>query len=152
MLFGKKKDDMPEPFKLPHLGEPKPLMPLMDEIKADVKRPSGSSSPMRRDISFPRPEPLMQPRAGVENLPTIKNIKHPEPHLFIKVDKYTDVRTHVNRMSDRLKDLTATLEKMEHLKEEEIKRIELLRGTRNKMQEIVDDLEKTFKEAREEYE
>ncbi len=160
----KNKTSAPEPFKLPprtpqtHASDMKSsVKDEMDFLKMPEIGGMKTSTP-----PIPKPEPLMQPKPmgkplevapkRSEELPVIKDIRRPEPHLFIKVDKYTDVKASVKKMGERLKDLTATLEKMENLKDEEVKKIEILKGTMKKMSDIVTDLEKTFKDAREDYE
>jgi hypothetical protein len=148
-LFVKKKKEAPKPFKLPPAegkrGFP-PLEPLPNKDLAPVK-----------EMTFPKlpePEPLMQPRPKPRplELPEEPVSKPPEPHLFVKVDKYQQVRETSKKLAERLKDLTATLEKLESLKKEEEQKLDVLRQTLKKMSDVASELDKTFRAAREEYE
>jgi len=143
----KNKKMTAEPFKLP--PRPAASMPSKPMSYPTISAPKPE---MPKPAMQSMPKPAMKSESHLQGLQTIQNVRHPEPHLFIKVDKYTDVRASVKKMNERLKDLTATLAKMENLKDEEVKKIDTLKGAMKRMEDVVIDLEKTFKEAREDYE
>ena len=94
--------------------------------------------------TIPAPKPL--------ELPAVSTGKIPEPHLFVKVDKYQQVRESSKRLAEKLKDLTGTLGKLEELKKEEERKLGDLRATLKNMSDAASELDRTFRSAREEYE
>jgi hypothetical protein len=150
-LFFKKKKEAPKPFKLPPIGGENELPPLKP-----LPGPKKDLEPIK-EMTFPKlpgPEPLMQPRPQPKPLELSSEPagRQPEPHLFVKVDRYQQVRETSKKLAERLKDLTGTLEKLENLKKEEEQRLEVLRQTLKQMSDVASELDKTFRAAREEYE
>ncbi len=137
-----------EPFKLPPREFPRPINRPSDDFKLpdlDIQKPR----------ELPEIEPLMQPKRMIEPLKlknTISDVRMPEPHLFIKVDKYQEVRENSKKLGERLKELNDALIKMEEIKLEENRKISNIKETVEGMHKIALKLDKTFKEAREEYE
>ena len=167
-LFGrKKKKEAPKPFQLPSKGPAESFPPPkssfgglepLPEPKPFSTTPAKSDLAPIKEMTFPKlpePEPLLQPRPEpkpmeVPSEPPV--VRQPEPHLFVKVDKYQQVRETSRRLAERLKDLTSTLSKLEDLKKEEEAKLEVLRQTLKGMSDVATELDKTFRSAREEYE
>jgi hypothetical protein len=157
-LFIKKKKEAPKPFKLPKpMGSEdfglKPLpssKPFMSEAPnnelSSIKEMTFPKLPEQRafERNIPAPRPL--------DLPVVSSDKIPEPHLFVKVDKYQQVRESSKKLAEKLKDLTGTLEKLEDLKKDEEQKLGELRGTLKNMSDAASELDRTFRSAREEYE
>ncbi|MBR9678952.1 MAG: hypothetical protein GON13_01680 [Nanoarchaeota archaeon] len=157
-LFVKKKKEAPKPFNLPKLSgsESFGLKPLQGSKQFMSEAPKKELSSIK-EMAFPK---LPEPRAFGKSIPAPKPLelpsvsveKMPEPHLFVKVDKYRQVRESSKKLAEKLKDLTGTLEKLEDLKKEEEQKLGDLRGTLKNMSDAASELDKTFRSAREEYE
>lgn len=147
-LFVKKKKEAPKPFHIPPSGDkPFSLGSLPEPGRRDlqpIKEMTFPKIPESKPLDFPRPAPL--------KMPSVEETRIPEPHLFVKVDKYQQVRESSRRLADKLKDLTGVLGKLEDLKREEEAKLKVLKDTLKNMSDSASELDKTFRAAREEYE
>ncbi len=153
-LFVKKKET-PKPFNFQSsMDKPSGFRPLP---------PNKGELGSIKDLTFPKipeskPKPFLPPMPSTPkehkpfDLPNVSETKMPEPHLFVKVAKYQQVRESSKKLGEKLKDLTGVLEKLEDLKKEEQQRISVLRETLKNMSDSASELDKTFRAAREEYE
>lgn len=144
-LLGKKKRSEPlepAPFSFPK--KPEPLSkPLPKTLSSGPSLPS-----LKEEVSKPKPA-IPQPSSVRGDKFEDKKVGGSHaPHLFVKVTKYEEVRDSTKKLGDKLKEVVSVLDRLESLKEEEVKRVEELKKIVKRMHELSSKIDSVFKEAK----
>ncbi len=105
----------------PVMEQPRPVEPVLE------KRPI---------IPMTMPEEIKAPRA-----PSIQKLR---PHVFLKISKYKEVMSSIDRIMDHIKDLKKTLKNMKEVEEKETLKLKESDGIILKLEEVANVFDKIF--------
>jgi len=171
-LFGKKKKEEPAElgFGFPagskekeNLGTGLPPPPEAKPPEERMEAPRVMPAPTPEVPRAPTPKPIMAPKPitlaapAIEPKPIIPRTmpeevmapRTPEittlrPHVFLKIDKYKEVMSSIDRISSQLKDLKRGLENLKDLEEKESLKIKDSETILNELDSIAKRFDKIF--------
>jgi len=121
---GEKRELPPKPLELPQAPapiRPVPVKPIIERVPEEVQ------------VS---PEEVLPPRE-----PVIREIR---PHVFLKIDKYKEVMTSIDRMAAQIRDLTRSLENLKDIEDKELVKLKDTEATLIELNNIANAFDKIF--------
>ena len=164
-LFGKKKKEEPPEslgFGFPatekekeiegvtSLTPPPPKEPIAPEPIAAPEPEMPAPKPMAPAPARAMPEPMLEPRPAptampeeimAPRAPTITKLR---PHVFLKINKYKEVMSSIDRVMNHIKDLKKSLDNIRDIEEKEALKIKESESVLNSLEEVAGVFDKIF--------
>ncbi len=170
-LFGKKKKEInPEDvnFGFPATSQRREVEPVTPPLPNEQPLPppiQKPTIPQPQPIQMPQqpqPQPVQQPQPQPElpklaerpvvpvttpdeiDAPSAPVIQKLRPHVFLKISKYKEVMSSIDRILIHIKDLKKSLRNMKEVEEKEAQRIKDNEDLLIKLEEIANTFDKIF--------